>query len=172
MPIAIPGAAMNAADFPRMGLAASIERLESMPGFLAAALDAADPADLLYTPAPGELSLTEQACHLRDLEREGYLVRVRRMLTEVRPDLEGFDGAAVAASRDYASQDAKRAAQDFAAARRELTALLQPLTAADMKREATFEGKPVCFGDLVSMMVDHDRGHREEIERLMDDVEE
>ena len=163
---------MNAADFPRMGLAESIERLESMPEFLGAALDAASADDLLYKPSPEEFSLTEHACHLRDLEREGYLVRVRRMLTEVRPALDGFDGAAVAASRDYPSQDGKRAAQDFAAARRELTALLAPLTAEDMKREATFEGRPVCFGDIVSMMVDHDRGHREEIERIMDDIEE
>ena len=163
---------MDAADFPRMGLAESIERLESMPQFLGNALAASGPGGLLYKPVAEEFSLTEHACHLRDLEREGYLVRVRRMLAEVRPALDGFDGAAVAAGRDYAAQDARRAVIDFAAARRELVALLKPLTSGDMGREATFQGRPVCFGDIVSMMVDHDRAHREEIGRLVDRVEE
>jgi hypothetical protein len=51
-------------------------------------------------------------------------------------------------------------------------ALLQPLTADDLRREGTFAGRRICFADLVAMMVEHDRGHREEIERLMDAIED
>lgn len=163
---------VSAADLPRMGLAESIERLESMPEFLEAALDTATRDELVFRPSPEEFSLVEHACHLRDLEREGYLVRVRRMLNEKAPALESFDGAAVAQARNYFEQDARIAAQEFAAARRSLTGLLAPLTADDLKREASFAGKRICFGDLIAMMVDHDRGHRMEIEELMDALEE
>ncbi|HET7729404.1 MAG TPA: DinB family protein [Usitatibacter sp.] len=158
---------------PRLGLAESIERLDAMPEFLEAAIDAAGhPENLLFQPAPGGFSLVEHACHLRDLEREGYLVRVRRMAAENAPVLESFDGAAVAAARDYRGEDARIAAQEFGAARRELLGMLAPLTEEDMARQGTFDGEPVSFGDVIAMMVEHDRGHREEIENLIDRLEE
>ena len=163
---------MNAADFPRIGLAESIALLESMPAFLDAAIDATAPEDLGSRPGPEEFSLLEHACHLRDLEREGYVVRVQRVLAEECPELEPFDGAQVAAARDYLRQDARIAAREFAAARGELAGLLAPLTPDDMRREARFGDKLVCLGDLVAMMVEHDRGHRDEIERLVEELEE
>jgi hypothetical protein len=163
---------MDAAVSPRLGLAESIERLEAMPEFLEAALDAVAGDDLLARPGAEEFSLVEHACHLRDLELEGYLVRVRRMLAEDCPALQPFDGAAVAAARDYLRQDARAAARDFGRARHEVAALLAPLQAHDLRREATFGERRICLGDLVAMMVEHDRGHREEIERLMDFLEE
>jgi hypothetical protein len=150
-----------------MKLAESIERLEAMPAFVSQAVEAAAPDALAYRPGPDEFSLLEQACHLRDLEREGYLVRVRRMLTEPEPALEPFDGAAVASARKYMEQDARLAAQDFTAARRELTGLLAPLTDNDLERRGTFDGQPVTFRDLIAMILEHDRGHRDEIERLL-----
>lgn len=158
---------MNAADFPRTGLAEAIALLEAMPAFLDAAIAGASPEELRRSPAPGEFSLLEQACHLRDLEREGYLVRVRRMLAEEQPALASFDGAAVAAERDYLSQDAQAVAREFAAARRESIALLAPLGAGQLAREGTFEDRAICLAGLLGMMVEHDRGHREEIEALL-----
>ena len=163
---------LNAVDVPRLSLSETIERLGSMPGFLEAAILAVAPEDLASRPGPEEFSLVEHACHLRDLEREGYLVRVRRVLSGGRPALHPFDGAAIAAARNYPAEDARLAAQGFAAARRELVGLLAPLAPADLAREATFDGGTVCLADLVAMMVEHDRGHREEIERLMDFLEE
>lgn len=163
---------MNAADFPRLGLAESIERLDSMPEFLDAALAEAGDERLRIRPSAEEFCLLEHACHLRDLEREGYLVRVGRMLGEKSPALQGFDGATIARERDYLAQDASLAAQEFAAARRELVGLMAPLTESDLGREGTFMGKPVCLGDVIAMMVEHDRGHREEIARLVDSLED
>ena len=150
-----------------MTLAESIGRLETMPAFVSAAVDGASADALAYRPGPDDFSLLEQACHLRDLEREGYLVRVRRLLTEREPELQPFDGAAVARERKYFEQDAKLAAQDFAAARRELTGLLAPLTEEDLARRARFGGESITFRRLVEMILEHDRGHREEIERLL-----
>lgn len=158
---------MKAATFTPVALADAVARLESMPLFLASAIASTPPAELARQPAPGEFSLVEHACHLRDLEREGYLVRVGRMLAEEGPALAGFDGGAIAAARDYPSQDAHAAARDFAATRREVLALVSPLTPSDLAREGTFGGERVCMADVIAMMVEHDRGHRAEIERLL-----
>ena len=162
---------MNDAVFPSAGLQRAIERLANMPVFLGAAIEAADPGELAFRPGEGSFSLTEQACHLRDLEREGYLVRVKRLLAESEPALEGFDGTAVAKARDYPSQDARAAAREFAAARRELIALLAPLGDSQLAREAVFLGERITLADLVSMVIEHDRSHREEIEELLDAME-
>ena len=158
---------MDAADFPQVRLAEALELLAAMPEFVAGAI-ARVPADALsWKPSPEEFSLVEHACHLRDLEREGYLVRVRRLLAEAVPVLEGFDGATVAQERHYLAQDAHLAAHDFAAARAELLARLRALTAADLAREGEFAARRICLADLVGMIVEHDRGHREELTRLL-----
>jgi len=158
---------MDAADFPGEGLRQALGRLAQMPDFLSAAIDAAGPGGLLFRVAGDGFSLTEQACHLRDVEREGYLVRVARMLAESTPVLEGFDGATVAKSRDYIAQDARAAALEFAAARRDLVAGLATLGKAQLARAALFGGERITLADLVGMMLEHDRSHREEIDALI-----
>jgi hypothetical protein len=163
---------MNAPDTPRSGWGATLERLAAMPAFLEAALHEAGEENLRMRPSAEEFSLVEQACHLRDLEREGYLLRVRRILSESSPRLDDFDGQAVAAARDYPRQDAHAAAQDFAAARRELIAVLAALSAQDLAREALFDGRRVSLADLIVLIDAHDTGHREEIERILDDIED
>ena len=163
---------MNAALLARPGWADMLQRLEAMPAFVEAALHEAGEENYALRPSSEEFALVEHACHLRDLEREGYLVRVRRMLSENAPALEPFDGAAVAASRGYASQDAHAAAQDFAAARRELLAILAALAPDDFARAATFEGRRITLADLVTLVDAHDTEHRGEIEGILDDIED
>src|SRR5690349_13745705 len=114
-----------------------LERIAGMPRFLDEAVESAGPEELAVR-GPGEtFSIREQACHLRDVEREGFLVRVRRILEEDVPELPGFDGAAVAAARDYNSQDARAAARDFAIARAEVVSIVSRATPAQLAREAT-----------------------------------
>jgi hypothetical protein len=143
-----------------------LDRIAEMPRYLEAAVEASD-TDQLSVRGPGEtFSIREQACHLRDLEREGWLVRVRRMLEEDVPDLAGFDGDAVAKARNYPAQDARAAARDFASSRGEVVAILARATPAQLARKATIFGKRITLTDLVAMIDEHDRGHREEIEAL------
>jgi len=150
----------------------AIQALASMPAFVEGALARVPRSRWSHKPAPDAFSLTEQACHLRDLEREAYVVRARRVLQENEPVLAGFDGATVARERDYAEQDAKRAAQEFAAARGELVSLLGATTPAELERAASFVGERVTLERLVAMMVEHDREHREEIAALARTLEE
>ena len=162
---------MNAADFPNLSFPDALDRLRAMPAVLEAALAGASAAQLHIRVADDGFCLVEQACHLRDLERQGYLARVRRILAEEMPVLEEFDGAAVARASGYLAQDARAAARDFAAARREVVALLAPLGEAELARSAMFGGKRITLAGLVAMMCEHDRGHRVEIEALVDAME-
>ena len=152
-------------------LATSTAALETMPAFLESTLARVPRARWSERPSADAFSLTEHACHLRDLEREGYLSRVHRVLEEDTPWLAGFDGATVARERDYASQDAKLAAQQFAAARREVIGLLSATTPADLRRTAMFMDERITLQDLVGMMVEHDREHRDEMGALADALE-
>jgi uncharacterized damage-inducible protein DinB len=149
-------------------LSEPIAALASMPAFVDATLARVPRDRWIERHGPEAFSLVEQACHLRDVEREGYLVRVRRMLEEEMPRLAGFDGAAAARQRDYLSQDAKVAAQQFAAARTEVLALLSATTQDQLKRGAVFMDERITLADLVHLMVEHDREHRDEIAALAD----
>lgn len=142
------------------------DSLAAMPRFLQEAVAAADARSLARPGPGGTFSLVEQACHLRDLEREGYLVRVRRILDEETPALAGFDGDAVARERDYPAQDPREAARDFAAARAELLALLASVDPSRAARTALFDARRITLAGLVAMIEEHDRGHREEIAAL------
>ncbi len=158
---------MKTAQFTPVVLADAVSRLAAMPQFVSSALASVPSAELTRQPAPGEFSLVEHACHLRDVEREAYLVRVQRMLSEREPALEPFDGGAVAAARDYPRQDAFAAIRAFAAARAESLATIARLGPEELAREGTFGGQRVCFADVISMMVAHDGEHREEMSRLL-----
>jgi DinB superfamily len=143
-----------------------LERIAGMPRFLDEAIEAAGAGEVDVPGAQDGFSLREQACHLRDLEREGYHVRVRRILAEDVPDLAGFDGGAIAKERNYRAQDARAAARDFAIARSQLVAMLTRATPAQLAREAMMFGKRITLADLVAMIDEHDQGHRAEIEAL------
>lgn len=121
----------------------------------------------LRQPAPGHFSLTEQACHLRDLEEEGYTLRIRRILREDTPVLADFDGAAVAAARNYPGQDFEAALQAFEEARRRNVELLNALPDALLERRGWFDDGTITLRQLARLMLEHDAGHRAELDDLL-----
>src|SRR5258708_3746327 len=50
-------------------------------------------------PAPGKWSILEIVCHLRDMERDAYLGRYRRILQEENPSLPNLEGDVLALER-------------------------------------------------------------------------
>jgi hypothetical protein len=157
---------MNAADFPNLSFPEALARLGAMPSVLEAALAGATDPQLRLRVAAEGFCLIEQACHLRDLEREGYLVRLERMLDERHPQLAGFEGDVVARERGYMSQDGYQAAREFAVLRSHFLDRARALTADQMRRTGDFLGRTITVCDLLAMMVDHDAGHRDEIAAL------
>jgi hypothetical protein len=118
-------------------------------------------------PAPRNFSLVEHACHLRDLEEEGYTLRIRRMLREDSPVLADFDGAEVAAARNYPAQDFEAALRAFEEARRRNVELLGALPDALLERRGWFDDGAITLRRLAGLMLEHDASHRSELDELM-----
>jgi len=142
--------------------------LESTPALLARAAATLSPEQHRCRPAGGGFSLVENVWHLADLERDGYAVRIRRILAEDSPALLNFDGDRVARERCYQDKDLARGIAAFARARTQNLETLRRLKASDWKRAGAQEGVGrVTLEDLPRMMADHDRSHGEEIARLL-----
>ena len=139
--------------------------MEGMPGFLAECFGALSPAEAA-TPGPdGAFAPVEQCWHLADLEREGYGLRIRRLLAEDAPALPDFDGARIAEERRYRTLSLHEGLRAFAEARRANLAALAAVTDAQWSCAGTQEGVgPVMLCDVPAMMAEHDATHREEIE--------
>lgn len=143
-------------------------RLEAMPALLEACARRVPRAEWTRQPSPGRFSLVEHACHLRDLEEEGYTLRLRRMLREASPALDDFDGGAVAAARSYPAQDLAAAIHAFAEGRARNLAVLRGLDVRALARTATFgEHGTITLERLAGLMAEHDAEHRAEIEELL-----
>lgn len=144
---------------------ALLAQLEALPGLLRSAFAALSPAEVV-APGPGDSFAPVEHCwHLADLEREGYAVRIRRLLAEDGPALPDFDGASIAEERGYRSLSLTAGLEAFREARTANVAALRALGDRDWLRAGTQEGVgAVTLCDLPAMMAEHDEGHRREIE--------
>jgi hypothetical protein len=140
--------------------------LASTPDEIAGLLNQVPPDRLAWVPPtwegiPGErFTALGQACHLRDIELEGYHVRFDRTLREDRPDLASIDGYALAEQRNYQADDLEAALAAFRKARRETVAMLQMVRAEDWSRTATFaEYGKVTLRGLSHVLRSHDLQH-------------
>jgi hypothetical protein len=110
---------------------------------------------------PGEaFSAIGQACHLRDIEVDGYHVRIQRMLTETHPDLVSIDGYALVVERHYDDADPHAALAAFREARVQTLTMLERVSAADLRRTATFaEYGSITLAGLLHFLASHDQQH-------------
>jgi len=116
---------------------------------------------------PEEFSFAEHVCHLRDIEREGYLVRIGLIQTLDCPSLQDIDGTRLAIERDYNSEDVADAIHRFSLARSESIKLLQESREEQWSCKGTLEGVgEITLRQLVEMMVEHDASHFDEMTSL------
>jgi ribosomal-protein-alanine N-acetyltransferase len=147
------------------------ETLAAMPDELRQRGEEVGPDWGLVRDGAGGFSLVEHAWHLADLEREGFSVRIERLLREAQPFLPDFDGARVARERDYRARSLAEGVRAFQSARRANVATLLSLSAADLERAGEQEGVGrVRLGDLPRLMAGHDDAHRAEIAGLLRDL--
>jgi hypothetical protein len=99
---------LNGADF-----AALLDFLHETPNGLARLTEGLRVGELCLKNSEDEFSALENLCHLRDLELQGYTRRIKLLLDESDPALADFDGARVAAERDYHNQQADLALHTF-----------------------------------------------------------
>ncbi|MDE2140554.1 MAG: DinB family protein, partial [Gammaproteobacteria bacterium] len=82
----------------------AIASLKQMPENLRQQVAGLTDAQLHFQPEGGYFSVLENICHLRDIEIEGYGVRLHRVLAENHPALPDINGAQLARERYYSEQ--------------------------------------------------------------------
>jgi len=142
--------------------------LESTPLLLARAADGLSTSEARRRPAAGGFSLTENIWHLADLEREGFGVRIRRILSEEEPTLSNFDGDRFAREREYQTRDLASGLQSFSESRHRNVETLRSVTPADWNRRGVQDGLgPLSLADLPRKMAQHDRSHTSDVAELL-----
>ena len=140
----------------------TLQALEAFPDLLES-LYAAFPADATaWSPASWDgvlseaLTAIEQICHLRDVEIDGYHVRLQRTRDEWNPFLPSLDTPALAIERAYRQ------------ARAQTLRLLRSLSPAQAERPAQFEGYgAVTLRSLVHFLASHDQQHLSGLQWLL-----
>ena len=142
-----------------------LSSLETMPAFVRGAFSDLTDEQMRTRAGDGILSPVEQVWHLADLEREGFKARIGRLLAEVEPELPDFNGARVAAERNYRSLSFEDGLSAFTAARRDTLASLRSVDTQSWFRSGTQEGVgKVSLCDIPGFMFQHDAAHKTEIE--------
>jgi DinB family protein len=115
----------------------------------------------VWDGSPGEtFSALEHVCHLRDIEGDGYRVRIRRLLDETDPSLVSLDGYEMARERKYADASWTDAIEEFRAARAQTVATISGLTEAQLARTGTFaEYGALTLRGLLHYLRSHDQQH-------------
>jgi FMN phosphatase YigB (HAD superfamily) len=137
--------------------------LRSTPAALATLTASLSPEAWARRPAPGEWNLTEIICHLRDVEREVNLPRIRKVLAEENPFLVGEVTDVWVKERASAKQDGRQALDEFTMARKQSLGLLNSLQAEWSRpaRHAIFG--PTTLQELIGFVAGHDRAHIQQV---------
>lgn len=144
-----------------------IQSLEDTPQIVQQLTNNLQDEQRTWKPSAEEFSVLENVCHLADLEREGYGVRITKLITEDAPLMQDFDGGRVARERDYNRQDFSTALRDFTGAREEALRTVRALSTEQLERSGTLEGAgTITLSRLLEMMREHDHSHLEELRSL------
>jgi len=139
-----------------------LDRLARTPDEIASRIVGLSEADLRRRKSADEFSVVENVCHLRDLEIEGYGVRINRILAEDEPALADFDGGKIAAERDYNRQDLDSALDAFRTARANNVQQMRKINVEGFDRTATLDGVGrITLRALLGLMREHDDGHQQ-----------
>ena len=144
----------------------TLHALAAFPDQLEAHYAAFAPEFSRWAPAswdgvPSEaLTALEQLCHVRDIEVDGYQVRIRRTLEETHPTLASIDTDALVRERAYAHDEPTRVLAAFRAARAQTLEMISGLSEAQLARTAVFEGYgPLTLRSLIHYLCSHDQQH-------------
>lgn len=149
-----------------VGSADPIDLLGSTPSLLSNSLMVSTPEEWREPEFPDKWSLADVVHHLADTELVwGW--RLRRILTEDQPTLEGFDQDAWADRLGYPEADPRYSLDLFKALRRSNLRLVARATPEDLARSALHvERGELRLEALVRHWAGHDVLHLKQIERI------
>ena len=129
-------------------------------------LDGFPQESLTAHPIPGKWSAAEIVHHLADSETTSSL-RLRRLLVEDHPLIQGYDQDQYAAMLHYTERDIAPSLEAFRAARATTAQLLDLMTDADWRREGTHsESGSYSAEDWLRIYAAHAHNHAAQIGRL------
>jgi hypothetical protein len=123
------------------------------------------PADAyLWRTKEGEWGVQECVAHIRNIERQVFLVRISKVVKEDQPFLPFFDELAYHRDHWRAEEPVDTILPDFLAARAELVSLLE---SADWARTGTHEERgPLNLDWLATYTVNHTWEHLSQLMRV------
>jgi len=143
--------------------------LRSLPNELEDLLSDLDEDTLRWRPRPNKWSVKEIMCHLRDMEREAYLARYQRILSEDNPLLPNVDQDRLAYERDYINQDAMAALAEFKELRAETVKTLEAAPVESYYRAGIHESDgPLTITQLIERQIrGNDINHMTQIKDIL-----
>jgi FMN phosphatase YigB (HAD superfamily) len=147
-------------------LVSMVATLRSTPAVLGSLSQHLTAAHWNQHTRPGEWCLSDIVCHLRDVDIDVNIPRLKKILQEDNPFLPGMDTDRWIQERQYHLQDGSQALQSFIAARMNLLAVLDTLQPEGWQRTARHS----IFGrtdlaELVSIIAGHDRLHIQQFQQ-------
>jgi len=113
-----------------------------------------------HEPTPGDWSLTELICHMRDTELEIHHMQIKLFNEQGEPFIPRPDTSIWASQRDYLHENGMQALKEFNNARRETLRLLKNIEEDKWNRKARHAiFGPTNFLEVISFIADHDRMH-------------
>ena len=135
-----------------------IQRLDSAPDRLLRLCVDLSPEDAAQQPGKGEWSVVQVIGHLVEGDRDTFLPRLRRMLTEDRPVFESRERTRAGES------DLEVLLGAFESARREAIGILRELDPPSWTRAGVSPSRgPVTIEEYALTMADHDDEHLAQI---------
>jgi hypothetical protein len=126
--------------------------------------------DLRARPLPGKWTACEIVHHLADSEMTSA-VRLRKLLTEESPQIQGYDQEAFAERLRYNERDIAPALEAFRAARATSAQLLEVMTEEDWARAGTHtESGRYTSEDWLRIYAAHAHNHAAQIRRLREEM--
>jgi hypothetical protein len=144
-----------------------IKKLMEMCALLKKEIEGLSEEAVTRRPSPDKWCIKEIIWHLADGEEEVFVVRLRRILKESRPYLFLVDQDKLASERNYRGRDLKEGVEKFCIQRQKSLEIIQSARPDDWKRMGSHETRGVVsFKDIITVMVEHDAKHLEQIKRL------
>jgi len=132
------------------------------------ALDGFPAESLAAHPIPGKWSAREIVHHLGDSESTSA-IRLRRLLAEDKPLIQGYDQDQFASKLRYNERDMAPSLEAFRAARATTAQLLSLMSEEEWKREGVHsESGRYTVEDWLAIYAAHAHNHAAQIQRLRD----
>jgi FMN phosphatase YigB (HAD superfamily) len=149
--------------------------LARMRGHLAAlhtSLPDLDEDSWTRSPNKKHWSINQTLCHLRDVEHEVYLPRIRTLLNEDNPHISAIDTDRWAEERSYIQESGKEAFKDFSKSRLQLIDQLDNLTPEEWKRPARHALLgPTTLAEIFKIATEHDLLHLSQIRASIESIQ-